>query len=150
VISGTEIAAARHRAGLSQKALADLLGTDVKTVNNWETGRTKPRQLEAVRQFVQMHPPAGAAPLSLISDEELLREIAERFARTRAKGDLGDGNNLDQKSVSDPEGGGEVIEGNFGGPDPADLIGTIPADAPGEPSEGQRLREQQDEDGEQT
>lgn len=105
MISGTEIAAARQRAGLSQKALADLLGTDIKTVNNWETGRTKPRQIEAVRQFVQMHPPEGVAPLSLVSDEELLKEIAERFARTQAKGDLGDGDNLDQKSDDDPNDG---------------------------------------------
>lgn len=42
--------------------------------------------------------------------------------------------------------GAEVIEGNFGGPDPTDLIGKIPADAPGQISEGQRLRAQQDED----
>lgn len=151
MISGSEIAAARQRAGLSQKALADLLGTDIKTVNNWETGRTKPRQVEAVRRFIQMHPPEGAAPLSLISDEELLREIAERFARARAKGDLGDGNNLDEKSASDPAGGGgELIEGNFGGPDPTELIGKIPADAPGGKSEGQRIREEQDKNGEQT
>jgi transcriptional regulator with XRE-family HTH domain len=97
VISGTEIAAARQRAGLSQKGLADVLGTDIKTVNNWETGRTKPRQLEAIRTFIQLHPPEGVAPLALVSDEELLREIAERFARARTKGDMGDGNYLDQK-----------------------------------------------------
>lgn len=41
---------------------------------------------------------------------------------------------------------GKVLEGNFGGPDPTDLIGKIPADAPGTPSEGQIKRERQDED----
>jgi hypothetical protein len=43
---------------------------------------------------------------------------------------------------------GDVIEGNFRGPDPTDLIGKIPADAPGEPSAGQRLRDEQDAAGE--
>jgi transcriptional regulator with XRE-family HTH domain len=39
---GTKIRRARERARKSQQDIADALGVNVKTVNNWENGRTEP------------------------------------------------------------------------------------------------------------
>ena|SRR5215472_5079832 len=38
-----QIRAARERRHLTQQELADILGVDRKTVDNWENGRTSPR-----------------------------------------------------------------------------------------------------------
>lgn len=40
---GTSIKRARERKRWSQQRLADALGVDRKTVDNWENGRTRPR-----------------------------------------------------------------------------------------------------------
>lgn len=39
---GAAIAAVRARHGLSQRAFAELLGLDVRTLQNWEQGRNRP------------------------------------------------------------------------------------------------------------
>lgn len=39
---GAAIAAVRTRHGLSQREFADLLGIDVRTLQNWEQGRNRP------------------------------------------------------------------------------------------------------------
>lgn len=39
---GATIAAMRARHGLSQREYADLLGIDVRTLQNWEQGRNRP------------------------------------------------------------------------------------------------------------
>jgi transcriptional regulator with XRE-family HTH domain len=39
---GTKIKRARERKRWTQQQLADAVGRNVKTVNNWETGRTEP------------------------------------------------------------------------------------------------------------
>lgn len=38
----TQLRALRTQAGLTQEGLADLLGTTVGTIKNWESGRTEP------------------------------------------------------------------------------------------------------------
>ncbi|MBV9758680.1 MAG: helix-turn-helix domain-containing protein [Alphaproteobacteria bacterium] len=38
----TDIAAVRARHGLSQREFADLLGIDLRTLQNWEQGRNRP------------------------------------------------------------------------------------------------------------
>jgi DNA-binding transcriptional regulator YiaG len=40
--SAADIAAMRSRHGLSQREYADLLGIDVRTLQNWEQGRNRP------------------------------------------------------------------------------------------------------------
>ena len=40
---GTAIKRARERKRWTQRQLADALGVDIKTVDNWENGRTRPR-----------------------------------------------------------------------------------------------------------
>lgn len=40
--STAEIAAVRERHGLSQRDLADRIGVDVRTLQNWEQGRNRP------------------------------------------------------------------------------------------------------------
>jgi putative transcriptional regulator len=40
--STPEIAAVRARHGLSQREFADLLGIDLRTLQNWEQGRNRP------------------------------------------------------------------------------------------------------------
>jgi transcriptional regulator with XRE-family HTH domain len=40
---GTAIKRARERKRWTQRQLADVLGVDVKSVDNWENGRTRPR-----------------------------------------------------------------------------------------------------------
>ena len=47
-----EIIQVRQRAGLTQQAMAELIGVNVTTYLNWEVGRKKPRQ-SAVR-LIQM------------------------------------------------------------------------------------------------
>jgi putative transcriptional regulator len=42
VESSADIAAMRSRHGLSQREYADLLGIDVRTLQNWEQGRNRP------------------------------------------------------------------------------------------------------------
>jgi len=37
-----DLAEARSKHGLSQRAFADLLGVDVRTLQNWEQGRNRP------------------------------------------------------------------------------------------------------------
>ena len=40
---GTAIKRARERRRWSQRELADKLGVDIKSISNWETGRTTPK-----------------------------------------------------------------------------------------------------------
>jgi len=42
VASAPDIAGMRTRQGLSQREYADLLGIDVRTLQNWEQGRNRP------------------------------------------------------------------------------------------------------------
>ena len=57
------IAAARDRQGLSQREFADLLGFDVRTLQNWEQGRNRP----------------DAAALSLIALFDRAPEVIEEL-----------------------------------------------------------------------
>ncbi len=64
---GTRIKRARERRRLSQKEVAAALKVDVKTIDNWEHGRTKPRSsLGALEDFYgedfTSHP-AGLPPI---------------------------------------------------------------------------------------
>jgi transcriptional regulator with XRE-family HTH domain len=50
---GDQIRSARHRRQWTQKQLADAVGVNVKTVDNWENGRTSPKnRLGAVEEVL--------------------------------------------------------------------------------------------------
>ena len=88
--NGNEIRDARERAGLTQEALAALLGVSMRTVGNWERGQTVPlNRLAKIREVLTGHwkddEPADPVGLSNASDVELLAEIARRFARNSVK-----------------------------------------------------------------
>lgn len=93
MLTPEQIHKARTRAGYTQEELAAALGVDLKTVNNWEAGRTKPRSyLGALEAILGPYLDAGAsAPLSSVSDAQLLAEIARRFERDRTEGKASDG-----------------------------------------------------------
>ena len=44
MITKIKLKAARHNAGYSQKAAADILNISNKTLCNWETGKSYPKQ----------------------------------------------------------------------------------------------------------
>lgn len=72
-LTGKEIRFLRHELGLSQAALAALLGSDEQTVARWEKGRNKPsRAAEAVlRLLYQEHISEN------VSVSEALQQIAD-------------------------------------------------------------------------
>lgn len=90
MLTADSIRRARQLAGLTQAELAARLGVDVKTVNNWETGRTAPRSHEPAlqRELTGYWPEEQSATVSegLSSDElmelvYLLGQRAEREAK---------------------------------------------------------------------
>jgi hypothetical protein len=87
-------------------------------------------------------PPAAADRLTTVQ-RDLINALIHQIVRPEVGAST---ENVDGSPAVELERSGEVIEGNFGGPDPTDLIGKIPADAPGSESEGERLRREQDED----
>ncbi len=90
MIKGADIKAARNRAGLSQEELAARVGVTLRTIGNWERASTIPRDREHVlRTALADHLDGAAAQsprLRSASDEELLVEIARRFAREQEAG----------------------------------------------------------------
>lgn len=86
MINGTEIRAARERAGLTQGELATRVGVSLRTVGNWERGETVPQNRASVveRVLADWLDALSPAPrLTAASDAELLAEIARRFERGR-------------------------------------------------------------------
>ena len=70
---GTKIKRARERKRWTQRQLADALDVNTKTVDNWEAGRTSPRNrigaLEEVLGISLDAEPAPAAPELTATDE---------------------------------------------------------------------------------
>jgi len=84
VINGTEIRAARERAGMTQGQLAHAVGVSLRTVGNWERGDTVPmNRASAVEAALAqwLNSDEGGPRLAAASDAELLAEIARRFER---------------------------------------------------------------------
>lgn len=60
---GTAIKRARERRRWTQRQLADALGVDIKTVDNWENGRTRPRnRIGALEEVLGVSLDGDAAP----------------------------------------------------------------------------------------
>jgi transcriptional regulator with XRE-family HTH domain len=96
VITGQEIKAARQRAGWSRERFAELVGVHPKTVANWESGRTEPRDSEyRIKSALAAIARPAEEPterddlLRSVSSIELVGEIARRLARQgqREEGD---------------------------------------------------------------
>jgi transcriptional regulator with XRE-family HTH domain len=95
---GSAIKRARERLRLSQKELAARIGVNVKTVDNWENGRTSPRSslgaLEEVLGDLQgrgssrdQTPPAADELLDADADDDGLQDLVNRARRERDDGD---------------------------------------------------------------
>lgn len=67
----------RRARGLSQSQAAPLLGVPVKTLQNWEGGRTKPRGLARAHLLQLLAAPIGMEPLPIqVGHRE---DLAARF-----------------------------------------------------------------------
>lgn len=87
------IADARHVAGLTQRELAAKVGTDIRTVQGWESGKRVPRDIGQAERVlgVDLRTPRGSvAPrLDEASDAQITAELAGRLAdRDRLVRDL--------------------------------------------------------------
>lgn len=85
---GTRIRRAREAQGLTQQALADLVGVSVTSIKNWETGkhisRNRLGKLEQVLR-TQLTTPGGGSvrdevTLRNATDAQLLGELTARLA----------------------------------------------------------------------
>src|SRR5687767_677705 len=83
-ITGRDLAAARARARLTQRELADLLKHSERAVQSWELGNgVSPAKVPLVRAVLGGYLEGGengaADPLSQYSDMALLAELAKRL-----------------------------------------------------------------------
>lgn len=91
---GTSIKRARERKRWTQRQLADALGVDRKSVDNWENGRTSPRSSIGALEEVLGISLAGPAP-----EAEELTPLDEWEAAVLADGDLPD--HIKRQLISD-------------------------------------------------
>lgn len=92
MLTGDELRTARESAGLTQQQLGDALEVSMRSVGNWERAdRVPPAAERRVRRAFSEWFGSPAAPLSSVSDAQLLAEIARRFDRGRQESD-GSGN----------------------------------------------------------
>ncbi|WP_435109425.1 helix-turn-helix transcriptional regulator [Nocardiopsis synnemataformans] len=81
---GDRIRTARQRARLTQEQLAARVGVGRRTIDNWENGRTSPKNLvsleEALGSLVEEHTRESAPPETRVLDTpfgEVIEEIIE-------------------------------------------------------------------------
>lgn len=165
MIKGSDIRDARNRAGISQEQLAERVGVTLRTIGNWERSATAPRdKLPILREILGDYLDDGESDsprLRIASDQELLNEIARRFARSLQKGGS-DGLATDAQKNDGQDDGGEEAGGATvtpikpNGPKGSPATGpepplAIPADqTPGEPSQYEQVTREQDEAGEES
>jgi transcriptional regulator with XRE-family HTH domain len=90
---GPAIKRARERSKMTQRELADQVGVNVKTVDNWENGRTHPKnRLGALEEALSVSfgeaEPRGLERTreeELEHAERLLAEVAESLRRARGE-----------------------------------------------------------------
>jgi transcriptional regulator with XRE-family HTH domain len=74
---GEQVRAARERRHLTQQQLADLLGVDRKTVDNWENHRTSPRN--RMGALVAWAPELGGDESDAERDKAMLHDSIDRM-----------------------------------------------------------------------
>jgi len=74
---GEQIKAARERAHLTQQQLADILGVDRKTVDNWENRRTSPRN--RMGALIAWAPELGGEEPDAERDKAMLHDSIDRM-----------------------------------------------------------------------
>jgi transcriptional regulator with XRE-family HTH domain len=79
---GTSIARARGRKHWTQQQLANAIGVDRKTIDNWENGRTIPHRHRIGALEEALGPLGGEAP-----HRDPRAEMLEAVARLRAEAD---------------------------------------------------------------
>lgn len=88
---GERIKAARELAGMSREELAAALGVSLKSIANWETGRTQPQNKVAVierilRVDLSARSTAIASPtLAEATDAQITTELVNRLAQLRSQ-----------------------------------------------------------------
>lgn len=142
---GQRLRDARERAGLTQQQVANEIGVSLRTVGNWERGETVPQNRLAKLEdllSVQLRPNAPA--LRPVYGTRPQREVLELPPGLTPR--QRDAVRELVQSMADPAGepGGELVD--LSRPPMPDLSRV--AARRGE-SEGRRLREEQDEDGEE-
>lgn len=107
MIKGSDIRDARNRAGMSQEALAEAVGVTLRTIGNWERSATAPREkLPVLREILGDYLEQGESRspgLRIASDEELLKEIARRFARSSQEAGTGTWSHPRSEEAQDPD-----------------------------------------------
>jgi transcriptional regulator with XRE-family HTH domain len=86
---GERIKAGRERRHLRQRDLAEMVGVDVKTVDNWENGRTRPKnRLGALEEALQINLRESADDeLAEAEEDDALQDLIDQARRERAGGD---------------------------------------------------------------
>ena len=93
---GTLIKRARERKRWTQRQLADALGVDIKSVSNWETGRTSPKNSTGALEEVlgisltaRPEPEPGLVPgdewEQSVLDDRYLDDEMKRFLITESR-----------------------------------------------------------------
>lgn len=78
-MDGREIKRLREARGLTQPQLAQALRVGPRTIGNWESGSTVPKnRLGMIRQFFGTDAAESADPLRVASDVALAAEILRR------------------------------------------------------------------------
>lgn len=78
-MNGDEIRRLREARKMTQSELATAIGVGVRTVTNWETGATVPKnRLGMLRSFFGLDDAEAADPLRAASDLTLLSELVRR------------------------------------------------------------------------
>lgn len=88
---GVQIRRAREMERWTQRQLADRLGVDRKTVDNWENGRSRPRSsIGAIEQVLGISLTEGARPATELAEREErltaeLDYLSRRFEQVTAE-----------------------------------------------------------------
>lgn len=103
---GTSIKRARERKRWSQRQLADVLGVDRKTIDNWENGRTSPRSsIGAIEEALDVNltdgqsvvTPEASSPQAREDLRDQLRRLESLAREVRARLDDEEGRDYDDR-----------------------------------------------------
>lgn len=83
-----DIENARHELGMTQAQLAAAIGVSERTVQNWECGRTAPRdaQVKAIEQLVAEGKPMTVARLWAVieSQQRVIEALSQQVGKNKS------------------------------------------------------------------